>query len=245
MPIVGATNIGVIEAPSRSELVVQGTATGVCPVKVEWLNVSHGGASRTGLFRYSREEAVGEYTSGFHLPRMLVVGIEDPVIFIVGDTLVHDGRVGLTLSGWDDMFLGTNASQSLKQRTTAELSPLVLSQVDEIVTGISAKLQERLSSFGSGYSGQDPASPSTMSDVNKLVAWLCSQSDTVSATVSSDGMLSIASVFPRDVRLYIEIERNGDVGAAVTRERRYAIDIPAVTVADLTPEVILAAVAGI
>ena len=47
MPIVGATNIGVIEAPSRSELVVQGTATGVCPVKVEWLNVSHGGASRT------------------------------------------------------------------------------------------------------------------------------------------------------------------------------------------------------
>ena len=188
---------------------------------------------------------MGEYTSGFHLPRMLVVGIEYPVIFIVGDTLVHDGRMSLTLSGWDDMFLGTNASQSLNQRTTAELSPLVLSQVDEIVTGISAKLQERLSSFGSGYSGQDPASPSTMSDVNKLVAWLCSQSDTVSATVSSDGMLSIASVFPRDVRLYIEIERNGDVGAAVTRERRYAIDISAVTVADLTPEVILAAVAGI
>ena len=84
-----------------------------------------------------------------------------------------------------------------------------------------------------------------MSDVNKLVAWLCSQSDTVSATVSSDGMLSIATVFPDGVRLYVEIERDGNVGAAVTRERRFAKDIAADTVTDLTPEVILATVSSV
>ena len=58
-------------------------------------------------------------------------------------------------------------------------------------------------------------------------------------------MLSIATVFPDDVRLYVEIERDGSVGAAVTRERRFASDIPADTIVDLTPEVIFAAVASI
>ena len=67
----------------------------------------------------------------------------------------------------------------------------------------------------------------------------------MSATVSNDGMLSIATVFPNDVRLYVEIERDGSTGAAVTRERRYARDISGNTVADLTSEVILAAVGSI
>ena len=84
-----------------------------------------------------------------------------------------------------------------------------------------------------------------MSDVNNLVTWLCTQSDTVSASVSSDGMLSLATVFPDDVRLYVEIERDGSVGAAVTRDRRFASDIAVDTVVNLTPEVILAAVASI
>lgn len=122
---------------------------------------------------------------------------------------------------------------------------MVRGQIEEIENRIGPKLQERLSRFGTDYPGQDPVSDSTMSSVNELVAWLCSQSGTVSATVSSDGMLSIATVFPDDVRLYVEVERNGDVGAAVTRERRYANDISAFAVTDLTPEVILGAVAGI
>lgn len=122
---------------------------------------------------------------------------------------------------------------------------MVRGQIEEIVTGLSSKLRERLFRFGTDYPGQEPVSPTTMSDVNKLVAWLCSQSDTVSATVSTDGMLSIATVFPDGVRLYVEIERDGNVGAAVTRERRFAKDIAADTVTDLTPEVILAAVSSV
>ena len=125
------------------------------------------------------------------------------------------------------------------------MSSLVRGQIEETENRVGPKLRERLSRFGADFSGQDPVSHSTISSVNGLVAWLCSQSDTVSATVSSDGMLSIATVFPRDVRLYVEIERDGSVGAAVTRERRYPSDISAVTAADLTPEVILAAVASI
>lgn len=140
---------------------------------------------------------------------------------------------------------GITATESLEQQTTAEVSSLVRGQIEEIVNRIGPKLRERLSRFGTDYPGQDPVADSTMSSVNELVTWLCSQSDTVSATVSSDGVLSVAAVFPRDVRLYIEFERNGDVGAAVTRERRYANDISAVTVADLSTEVILAAVASI
>ena len=118
-------------------------------------------------------------------------------------------------------------------------------QIEETENRIGPKLQKRLSRFGTDYPGQGPVSDSTMSSVNRLVAWLCSQSGTVSATVSSDGMLSIATVFPDDVRLYVEVERNGDVDAAVTKESRYASDISANTVVDLTPGEILAAIAGI
>ena len=88
-------------------------------------------------------------------------------------------------------------------------------------------------------------SANTITAVNNLVTWLCNQSDTVSVTVSNDGVLSIATVFPHDVRLYVEIERDGSTGAAVTRERRYARDITSNTVADLNPEVILAAIRSV
>ena len=184
-------------------------------------------------------------TSGFHHPKIPLVSVEDPIIFIVGDTLVYDGQAAILLSGWDDMFLGTSTSESLKQRTVGELSPLILSQVKEIVTGISPKLQERLSRFEADCPGEEHVSTETRFQVNELVKWLCSRSDTVSATVSNDGMMSVATVFSDDIRLYVEIERDGSVGAAVTRERRYAFDISATTVADLTPEVILAAVSSI
>ena len=122
---------------------------------------------------------------------------------------------------------------------------MVRGQIEEIADRVGPKLRKCLSRFGADFPGQDPVSDSTISGVKELIAWLCSQSDTVSATVSSDGMLSIAAVFPCDVRLYVEVERNGDVDAAVTRERRYASDISVHTVVDMTPEVILAAVGSI
>ena len=247
MPVIGTANKDVIEAPPLGELKVQGDATGwIRPSKVEWLNASHGIATHTGIFRHNRQEAVEESTSDLDILSMaLLLGTRAPDTFIVGDTLICDRRVAIMFTGWDDVFSGTSASGLLKQRTTGDLSPLVIRQVEDVVTEIKPKLRERLSRFEADRLGEECVSSETMSHVNELVKWLCSQSDTVSATVSSDGMLSIAAVFPGDVRLYVEIERNGDAEAAVTRERRYANDVSAITVADLTPEVILAAVASI
>ena len=127
-------------------------------------------------------------------------------------------------------------------QTTAALNLLDHGKVKDVASSISAKLRERISQFEADYPGQESICPETRSTVNELVAWLCTKSDIVSATVSSDVMLSVATVFPNDVRLYVEIERDGRIEAAVTRERRYASDISGNTVADLNPEVILAAV---
>ena len=131
------------------------------------------------------------------------------------------------------------------QGATSVLSPLVRSQVEQIIDDISVKLRERLSMFEAYREDVEPVSTTTKVAVNNLVTWLCSESDTVSATLSNDGTLSIASGFQNDVRLYIEIERNGSTEAAVTRERRIASDIYGNTVADLTPEVLLDAIGSI
>jgi hypothetical protein len=122
--------------------------------------------------------------------------------------------------------------------------------LDEILTQEAAdisnlKLKERVAQFGIGHVGKEPVSPSIECTVNDLVDCLCLHSDTVSATVSNDGALSIAAVFPNEIRLYLEIETDGSTEAAVTRERRYARDISIDTVEDLTPEVILAAIGSI
>ena len=119
------------------------------------------------------------------------------------------------------------------------------SQVEQIVNSVPSKLQERLSKFEANREDLEPVSSSTKTAVNELVAWLCSRSDSVSATVSSDGMVSIAAGFENDVRLYIEVERRGSTEAAVTRERRYAHDICGNIVADLTPGVLLDAIRSI
>ena len=144
-----------------------------------------------------------------------------------------------------DMGSGLKVSELPNQGTTVELPPLVLKQIEQIATGISSKLRGRLSEFWSDSQGQAWVHSSTKDAVNQLVTWLSSQSDTVTATVSNDGILSIATVFENKVRLYVEIERNGSTEAAVTRARRYAFDLSGNTLADLTPEVILAAVEGI
>ena len=134
---------------------------------------------------------------------------------------------------------------SVEPTSSTPMSSLVRSQIEQIVTGVNVKLQQRISQFGNNCPGQEPVSTSTMNHVNNLVTWLCKQSNTVSATVANDGMLSIATVFQDDVRLYVEIERDGSAGAAVTRDRQYARDILADAVDDLTSEVILAAVGSL
>ena len=72
----------------------------------------------------------------------------------------------------------------------------------------------------------------------------CEQSEKVSATVAGDGLLSVVSVFPNAVRLYLEIERDGSAGATVSRSRNHAEDLPVTTVPELTPELVLDAVAS-
>ena len=110
---------------------------------------------------------------------------------------------------------------------------------------LTAKLQDRLSQFAEGSLETGPPRQSILSTVTEMVGWLAGLSDTVSATVADDGMLSIATVFPNEVRLYIEVEIDGSSEAAVTRARRYARDISISRLEDLTPEAILEAIGSI
>ena len=121
----------------------------------------------------------------------------------------------------------------------------VLLDVGHVGNMLSSKLNQRIEQFRTDRLGEQETPESVVASVGNLLAWLCSQSTGVSATVSGDGMLSIATEFPNEIRLYVEVERDGTVGAAVTRERRYARDLEEHTLADLTPEVILAAVRSI
>ena len=198
----------------------------------------------TGFFKRSLQEAIEDASLDFGMAKRSPVDLkgQNVILFVSFNNLtqVQDDPFGYSYSG-----SSMRSSKRPEQETTMELSPLVLRQVDQIVTGISSKMRDRLSQFWKDCSGQAQVSPSTKDAVNELVAWLCSQSHTVSATVSSDSVLSIAAAFPNEVRLYVEIERDGGTEAAVTRERRYACDLCGNTVSELTPEVILAAVGSI
>ncbi len=109
-------------------------------------------------------------------------------------------------------------------------------------SSLSEKFQERLARYASARPGEEAISPQTLDDVKNLVAWLCQQSDKVSATVAGDGLLSVSTVFDEDVRLYVEVERNGSAGATVSRSREHAEDLPVTTIRELTPELVLGAV---
>lgn len=109
-------------------------------------------------------------------------------------------------------------------------------------TDIGEKLQQRLSRYANQGPDQEPVSASTLTAVYKLVCWLTEQSNTVSATVAEDGLLYIATVFPDDVRLYVEIARDGSTGAVVSRSRTHASDLSVTTIHELAPELVLAAV---
>ena len=223
-----------IEATFPQILVVGGAATGREVLGDEdWLE----------FFRCNLHELLEEASLDFGMRKTSLVGIKGCEGFIV---TLSDG-MQMPMASFEYGYGGhrTGTLELPEQRTTAGLSALVRSQVARFVTEIGPRLRERLSQFGNDWPDREPVSASTKSAVKDLVAWLCSQSETVSATVSSDGILSIATVFPNDVRLYVEVERDGSIGAAVTRKRRYARDISGNTVADLTPEVILAAVGSI
>ena len=194
--------------------------------------------------RFISSESIDELRSSMVSPKMVQIGNGRYIVFMFASG--HDISAIPSESLRNLMTeSGSITRITPRQIEIPELAPLVRSQVELIATGANQKLQQSLSQFGSGWPDQQPVSPTTIGATCELVAWLCQNSDTVSTTVSSDGMLSIATVFPNEVRLYVEIERDGSAEAAVTRERRYARDISLNTVADLTPEVILAAVRSV
>lgn len=245
MPTIRVSNSELIEAPFPGGIQGFGAATGRgVLLNEDLIDLFLSDRSSTGWVGFNLREAMDEPAFGIRMPMTSQLGTDVYDVDIV--VTLNDGtRMLVELKSYGQIGRPSDIPQLPMEGTASELSPLVRSQVEQIVTGINSKLQLRLSWFGSDHPEQEPVSENTIAVVNTLVTWLCSQSNTVSATVSNDGMLSIATVFPNDVRVYVEIERDGSAEAAVTRERRYARDIAANTVSDLTPEVILAAVESI
>ena len=245
MPIIRSNNREYIEVVVPGQIACHGVVidTGA-PINEEWLGLFYRRLARTGCLTATMDEAMQEARLCSGILDISLADIKSNEGLIVG-ILKDGGQLPTGSFGYGYVDPSTGALDLPRQVITTELSPLVQSQVDQIVTGVNSKLLDRLRQFGDTRPGQEQVDESTKSAVNDLVARLCKQSDTVSATVSNDGMLSIAAVFRNEVRLYVEIERDGSVGAAVTRERRYARDILVNTVADLGPEVLLAAVESI
>ena len=75
-----------------------------------------------------------------------------------------------------------------------------------------------------------------------LTRVLKKHTDRVSTVRSNDGTLSVTGVFDNNVRLYVEINPNGNVEAAVSRSPTNAQDLQVSTVYDLTEETVLDAV---
>ena len=63
----------------------------------------------------------------------------------------------------------------------------------------------------------------------------------VSTGTSKDGVVSIAATLEDNIRVYFEIEPDGEIGMAVTRDKKYALDIPVSSAEDVTEEFILLA----
>ena len=203
------------------------------------LGVSRAGVSPTGLFEPSPHETPEDFMSGLMTPMMV---IQDG---LGGEFLTPSGQVGVLLGRYGKLRFDAENLESLGHQASTSLSPVVRRQLEEIMSGVSQKLQDCISKFKSGRPGQELVREPTMDEVKSFIGQLCDISPAVSATLASDGTLSIAADFPGDVRLYVEIERDGSVEAAVTKERRYASDIPGDTIAALTSEVIRAAVDSI
>ena len=149
----------------------------------------------------------------------------------------------------DEVTTGEVPTTELNRRVTAAFHcyqartpPVPISAAPAPKTGILGVppgLKERLYQFEEGIAGQPQAQRGfTIAAVHELAAVLYEKSSGVSATVDSHGMLTLSAAFPEDKRLYVEIEPSGQAGAAVTKERRYARDIPIQTASELTREVI-------
>ena len=230
-------------------LIMQDNITGMnFALGEEGISTLYGHPSLTGVVNPGSQERLVEegwvYELAIEIPVEMLEGTGEGVIGIDRGAVIPDSEEVTWSFFHGYMGYGARDLEPLGPPVVAS-SSAIRTQFDENPTSISTRLQERLTLFRTGHPGQDAMPVTTMTEVEDLVERLCSESDLVSATVAADGMLTIAVDFPGDVRLYVEIERDSSAGAAVTRERRYASDIPGETVTDLTLEVILAAVRSI
>ena len=204
----------------------------------------HGRTSFAGVLTPDSYGTLGGTELAFGLPVETLEGIGKGVIVIHRDALTPDSNEAIWI--YSHGYLGyakRNPEPPEQPVVVADLSPVIRTQLNEIA--INSRLQGRLALFKTGRSNQEPVTETTMSEVEKLVARLCSESNMVSSTVSADGMLTIAVDFPDDVRLYVEVERDGSAEAAVIKGKLDVSEIPGDAIAALTSEVILAAVANV
>ena len=210
----------------------------------DWTEYLEGRSLPTGSPRYSLYEVLGALG-----PDHGMTGAPIPNCTGHNDAIIRASMYLRQLQ--TGAFDNRNERLSLYDHALPEQFELVkfmvpaISSVMPFLDEINSTLMHRINQFEEEKTGLQKLSPSTKGAVRNLVGWLSSQCETVSANVFDDEVLSVASVFPDDVRLYIEIERDGSAGAAVTKQRRIAVDVYGSNVFDLTPEVILAAVGSV
>ena len=135
--------------------------------------------------------------------------------------------------------VGTSHSVRLRtHESTEQLSSLLRRQVEQAAGGIDERLQEHLSRYANSGSGGEPVAEITVAEVKDLVAWLCEQSPSVSATVADDGLMSLFAKLEGDVRLYVEVDRYGNAEAAISRSPTDVKGIDITTIGELTPELV-------
>ena len=107
---------------------------------------------------------------------------------------------------------------------------------------LNAELRKRLTQFERICSDRGTIPRALMVTVHDLAERLYKRADTISAVVSGEGLLSITAVFKHDIRLYVEVERDGSAGAVISRSRTHADDLHVTAVSELTEELVLAAI---
>ena len=97
----------------------------------------------------------------------------------------------------------------------------------------STKLRQQISKFKGQPEGSEHVSGSTITALEHLLTSLLETAGTVSAVVSQDRCLSITAVLTGERRLYVEIQKNGSLQAAISRSKTHAQDLQAATIQEL------------
>ena len=100
-------------------------------------------------------------------------------------------------------------------------------------TSANTALRHQIARFAHPRPNMHPVTASTLADLDTLLNRLYEISEAVSAVTSNDGVLSIAAILRENQRLYLEIQRDGALEAAVSRSRTHAEDLKPTTIPQL------------